>query len=162
MKHALALQPVMPYPPNWHQHRNMWLAVTVTVGLFMAFLTFDSPASNLLLSMATHNPPGGRILAASNTVPLHVTVRVQFGATSWTTTAQPTYGTIPEVLASIANQTRTAFSYDAPGSSIYLHQFLGRGAEPGSRWKISVNGVEVTDLSQVSLAQGDNLLITRS
>lgn len=73
----------------------------------------------------------------------------------------PAPGTLVEVLSKMATAAGSTMEYRSLNTSMYLTKFLGLGDDATGRWRVSINGVTVTDLSLPVLQQGDDIRIER-
>lgn len=147
-------------PVGGQSRRALWtdlsLALIMATGLTTAFF---SPLR--LTTSKADAPPVGRVLGASTAVPLTVPVTVYLEGQRWQYLAQPKSGWLVEVLSWVAAQQQSTFDYLSRGSSMYLHRFLNIADDVSGSWVVRVNGLPVTDLSQVNLQQGDEVVIER-
>ncbi len=102
----------------------------------------------------------GHILGVSATQPLQVTVTVSAPFSHASATTILSTGTLTEALARAASALNSSLGYTSRGSSIYLTSFLETSNSPAGHWGIAVNGAPVTDLSLVTLNQGDQVTAT--
>ncbi len=134
--------------------RDAILALVMAAGLSTVFLSPFHIASTI-----KSVPTSGRILGEATTVPLHIEVVVSDAAQTKRVTVYPTTGTIAQALGQAAAQLQTSFDYTSRGASIYLADFDALPNAVTGTWTVRVNGAAITDLSQQSLAQGDQLTL---
>lgn len=151
--------PIVGKGSRWATGRDVALALVMAIGLSTVFL---SPLRFSGTSVPAAVPVSGeRVLGASISVPLTVTVSIKNGEQVWRTSVTPTTEMLAEVLARAANVAGSTFEYQSRGSSIYLTRFLDLPDDTTGMWIVRVNGVAVSDLSQVTLEQADEITVER-
>ncbi len=143
-------------------HRQRKITYGVLVGLLLGTLSFKTFLPKLV---SPHAPVAatlsqGRVLGAAVTVPLNIPVTITHDHQTQRIVAHPLSGTVVESLTQVAAVMQSTFTYTSRGSSIYLQEFLGLQNSTTATWKIFINGAQVTDLTNHTLEQGDDILLT--
>lgn len=154
-------QPVvatMKQATRWSTSRDVMLALFLAIGLSSAFFSPLRPRSIAVTPTRTST---GRILGATTTEPLTINVVATRDQSEWRQTMTPAPRTLIEALSKIATAAGSTMEYRSLNTSMYLTKFLGLGDDTTGRWRVSINGVTVTDLSLPVLQQGDEIRIER-
>lgn len=134
-----------------------WKALVMAGLLALGFSsTFLGPA----LRIQTDQRIGGQILGESDSQPLTIPVTVERNDQVATVVTKPSTGTMTDALARAAAKLGGTLRYDSRGSSIYLTEYLSTENTAEAAWVVRHNDVVVTDLSSVTLRQGDTVTIS--
>ncbi len=123
-------------------------------------LGFSSTFLGPVWRVQTDQRIGGQILGDADSQPLAIPVTVTMGKQTATIATAPTSGTVTDALSRAAAKLGGELLYDSRGSSIYLKEFLRMTNSPTGAWQVRHNDVILTDLSAVTLRQGDHVTIT--
>lgn len=157
---AITDVPVQPaVSSRWATGRDVVLALVMAIGLSTVFLSPLRFSPQVASDKPTESPE--RVLGASITIPLAVSVIIKNDRQEWRSSVTPITGTLAEVLARSANAAGSTFEYSSRGSSIYLTRFLNLRDDQTGVWVVRVNGIAVTDLSQSFLEQADEITVER-
>lgn len=140
-----------PGPLDW---KALVLAGILALGFSSTFL------GPVFRAQTDQRVNGGIILGDKDSQPLTVPVTIVNGTFTATVSTKPSTGLVTDALARAASQLGGSMSYISRGASLYLQTYLSQSNSVTGTWSVKLNGLEVTDLNQPVLKQGDTLTVT--